>query len=110
LLARAEASLRNRVSAANAAPADVAALAQINFERGDLSAAIDLYNRALGEEYTQVDWRMKLARALAASERFDDAVHQLRICLRLRPQHAEATQLLNEVSERAEKTRTTKQQ
>jgi O-antigen ligase/tetratricopeptide (TPR) repeat protein len=105
LLAQAEASLRNRVSSAKATSDEIAALAQINLQRGDLASAIELYDRALGDEYTQVDWRLNLARALAAKGQFDDAIHQLRICLRLRPHHAEATQMLSEVSARAEDTR-----
>jgi Flp pilus assembly protein TadD len=110
LLAQAETSLRNRVSATTANPDDIAALAQFNLQRGDFSPAIELYDRALGDEYTRVDWRLNLVRALAATGRFDDAIHQLRICLRLRPRDAEATSLLTEVTARAEDARSKKSQ
>ena len=110
LTAAAETSLRTRVEAADAKSEDIAALAQIEMQRGDLASAIDLFDRALSQEYTQVDWRLKLAHALAANGRVDDALHQTRICLRLRPNHAEATQLLSDLSGRAEDARTKKAQ
>ncbi len=89
LAAEAESSLRTRVDAADAKSDDIAALAQIDMQRGDLASAIALFDRALSQEYTQIDWRMKMAHALAASGRIDDAIHQARICLRLRPNDAD---------------------
>jgi O-antigen ligase/tetratricopeptide (TPR) repeat protein len=110
LTTAAETSLRTRVDAADAKPEDIAALAQIEMQRGDLASAISFFDRALSQEYTQIDWRVKLAHALAASGRIDDAIHQTRICLRLRPNHPEATQLLSDLSERAEDARSKKGQ
>jgi O-antigen ligase/tetratricopeptide (TPR) repeat protein len=102
LTAAAETSLRSRVDGADAKPEEIATLAQIEMQRGDLASAIDLFDRALSREYTQIDWRVKMAHALAASGRVDDAIHQTRICLRLRPNHAEAIQLLSDLSGLAE--------
>jgi tetratricopeptide (TPR) repeat protein len=108
LAAEAESSLRTRVDASDARPEDIVALAQIDAQRGDLESAIALFDRALSQDYTQIDWRLKMAHVLASSGRIDDAIHQARICLRLRPNHAEATQLLSDLSGRAEDARTKK--
>jgi O-antigen ligase/tetratricopeptide (TPR) repeat protein len=97
----AEASLRQRVLAPEVSASELASLAQIDLNRGDSTSAIDLYRRALGKDYPQVDWRINLARALAKTGQHDEALHEVRICLRLRPQHPEATRMLQELSEKA---------
>ena len=84
---------------------ELASLAQVDLNRGDLASAIELYRRALGQDYPHVDWRLNLARALAKSGKLDEAIHEVRICLRLRPHHSEATQLLQELSAQAEDAR-----
>jgi hypothetical protein len=105
LRAAAEASLRRRVLTADVKANELAALAQIDLNHGDLPSAIELYGRALAQDYPQIDWRLNLARALAKNGKLDEAVHEVRICLRLRPHHAEATQLLEDLSGRAEDAR-----
>ena len=84
---------------------ELAALALIDLNHGDLPSAIELYGRALAQDYSQVDWRLNLARALAKNGKLDEALHEVRICLRLRPHHAEATRLLEDLSGRAEDAR-----
>jgi O-antigen ligase/tetratricopeptide (TPR) repeat protein len=105
LRAAAEASLRRRVLAADVKANELASLAQIDLNHGDLPSAIELYGRALAQDYPQIDWRLNLARALAKNGNLDQALHEVRICLRLRPHHAEATQLLEDLSGRAEDAR-----
>jgi O-antigen ligase/tetratricopeptide (TPR) repeat protein len=101
----AEASLRQRILAADVRANELASLAQIDLDRGDSASGIDLYRRALAKDYPQVDWRLNLARALAKTGQQDEALHEVRICLRLRPHHREATQLLQELSTQAENAR-----
>ena len=84
---------------------ELAALALIDLNHGNLPSAIELHGRALAQDYPQVDWRLNLARALAKNGKSDEALHEVRICLRLRPHHAEATQLLEDLSGRAEDAR-----
>ncbi|KKL21893.1 hypothetical protein LCGC14_2440870, partial [marine sediment metagenome] len=43
-------------------------------------------------------WRIRLARLLAAAGQIEDAIHEARICLRLRPQMAEARKLIEDLS------------
>jgi Flp pilus assembly protein TadD len=84
---------------------ELASVAQIDLNRGDLASAIELYRRALGQDYPNIEWRLDLARALAKSGKLDEALHEVRICLRLRPHHPEATRLLQELSTQAEDAR-----
>jgi O-antigen ligase/tetratricopeptide (TPR) repeat protein len=101
----AEANLRQRILAQDVKAGELASLAQIDLNRGDLPSAIELYRRALGQDYPNIDWRLDLARALAKSGKLDEALHEVRICLRLRPHHPEATRLLQELSTQAEDAR-----
>jgi len=45
-----------------------------------------------------VGWRFNLAQALAKSGRVADAMHEARICLRLRPQMMVAERLIADLS------------
>ena len=100
--AAAVASLRRRAADPDATAQELSALARIDQAEGQLDSAIDLYRRALGHEYRQVAWRLELARALAASNQIDQALHEVRICLRLRAQYEPAMRLLNELIARKE--------
>jgi tetratricopeptide (TPR) repeat protein len=82
--AKAMASLRQRASAPDASSYELAALARIDLAQGKVEPAIELYRRALVQDYRQVDWRLELARALADSDQIDAAIQEVRICLRLR--------------------------
>ena len=94
----AEAALRARVAADRAAAGELAALAALDAARGDFAEAEQLYRRALGLEYGQIGWRLELARLLASQERYDDAVREAKIILRLRPKHPQAERLVGEWS------------
>jgi tetratricopeptide (TPR) repeat protein len=68
--------------------------------QGDDRNAIEFYQRALSREYGQVDWRFSLAQLLAKSGKFDEAAHQARACLELRPQMKAAQDLLESANAR----------
>jgi tetratricopeptide (TPR) repeat protein len=92
-----ETSLRRRTEANDASAQELATLADIEFTRCKYEKSIALYRRALTKEYRQLDWRIRLARALAETGRFDDGINELRICLRLRQNHPDARKLLDEL-------------
>ena len=60
--------------------------------------AIDCYRRALVLDYGQVNWRLNLAKLLAKTDQVPEAIHEARICLRLRPQYKAAEKLIADLS------------
>jgi tetratricopeptide (TPR) repeat protein/O-antigen ligase len=101
LATSAEDSLRRRAASTDAQPSQLALLAGEDFGRGDFASAAEFYRRALNQEYRQVDWHLQLARALKEIGQRDEALHEVRICLRLRPGDKAATALLDELSSHA---------
>lgn len=97
---RALALLAERSARSDAPAATYVSLARANAESGDLDAAIDHYRLALRQNYNQVGWHYELACLLARAGRVDEAIHEARICLRLRVNHASARRLLEELSVR----------
>ncbi len=93
----ANAALRLRAATADAAATELATLASLELQRGESSAAVGLYRRALAKDYKQVEWHFALAGALAAQGKVKDAEHEAKICLRLRPEHPGARRLLEEL-------------
>ena len=79
-------------------PSTRAALAGLYVQDKRTDEAIALYRDALAADYGRVEWRLSLARALAAAGRTADALREAQICLRLRPGHPEAEQLVGELS------------
>ena len=80
-------------------PAGVlASLANIYRKAKDNEAAIKLYRRALVLEYGQVQWRFTLATLLAETGKIPEAIHEAKICLRLRPQFKAAERLIENLS------------
>jgi hypothetical protein len=98
--AKAMVTLRQRASAPDASQYELAALARVELSEGKVQQGIDLFRRALVQDYRQVDWRLELARALADSDQIDSAIQEVRICLRLRAQYAPAMQLMEELVKR----------
>jgi tetratricopeptide (TPR) repeat protein len=81
------------------APAWVlASLANVYNREDDNDRAIECYRRALVLDYSQVDWRLALAHLLANKGYVREAIHELRICLRLRPQFKAAEKLIADLS------------
>jgi len=81
------------------APASAhASLANLHRKQGDTEAAMRHYRRALMKDYSQVGWHYALAQLLADQGRTEEAIHQARICLRLRPQYTAARKLIEQLS------------
>lgn len=100
--AAAIASLRRQASSPSAMPNELVMLAQIEKQQRHLDAAIDLYQRAVSLEYGQVDWRLELARSLTDVEKFPEALREVEICLRLRPENPAAVELRAELTKKIE--------
>ena len=60
--------------------------------------AIEYYQRALEFDYGRVYWRFALAKLLAETDEIPQALHEARICVRLRPQFKAAKNLVAELS------------
>ncbi len=73
-------------------------LGNIYRQQQNNEAAIEHYRRALAVDYSQVHWRLTLARLLADMGRISEAIHEARICLRLRPQLKAAKELIADLS------------
>ena len=75
-------------------------MANICRQQEDYESAIEYYRRALALDYGQVYWRLALAQSLAETGRLPEAMHEARICLRIRPQMNAARKLIEELSVR----------
>ena len=75
-----------------------ASLANIYRNQKDIDAAIEHYRLALALDYGRVAWRFNLARLLADTGSVHEAIHQARICLRLRPGFRAAEKLIADLS------------
>jgi tetratricopeptide (TPR) repeat protein len=76
----------------------LASLANIYRREKDNEAAIEHYRRALALDYGHVQWRFALATLLAETGKISEAIHEARICLRLRPQFRAAERLIGQLS------------
>jgi tetratricopeptide (TPR) repeat protein len=76
----------------------LASLANVYNREDDNDRAIECYRRALALDYSQVDWRLALAYLLANKGYVHEAIHESRICLRLRPQFKAAEKLIADLS------------
>jgi len=101
----AEDTLRAEVADGKANTESMARLARTDHERGNLDSAIELYTRALRHDYQQAGWHLELAHALAENNQVDEAIHEVKIALRLRPRDQVATQFLAELVTRSENIR-----
>lgn len=101
----AEDTLRKDVANGNASTEAIAQLARIEQQHGNVENAIELYTRALSQDYQQVAWHLALANGLAERGRLDDAIHEVKVVLRLRPRDGAATKLLEELISRSENLR-----
>jgi tetratricopeptide (TPR) repeat protein len=90
--------LKERCSRPDAPASALASLASLYAKENDPAAAIALYRRALVLDYSQVQWRLASARLLAETNQVSEAIHEARICLRLRPQFKAAESLIEKLS------------
>lgn len=77
---------------------ELVTLAGIYAKEQDNEAAIECYRQALAQDYSQVSWRMALARLLVKTEKIPEAMHEARMCLKLRPQLKAAEKLIADLS------------
>lgn len=96
--ADASAILAQRCESPDATAGELASLAGIYRENRDYAAAAGYYRRALALDYQQVGWRMSLAQALVELGQREAAMHEARICLRLRPGLVSAKRLIEKLS------------
>jgi len=75
-----------------------ASLANVFRVENNAEAAIEHYRRALALDYSQVGWRFNLAKLLEDADFVTEAIHEARICLRLRPGFAPAKRLIAKLS------------
>lgn len=64
---------------------------------GNYTEAAKLYRKALASNYNQFDWRYKLALVLRDAQKFDEAMREVRICRRLRPNDTRVRALAEEL-------------
>jgi len=77
---------------------DFVSLADIYRKQQANDKAIECYRRSLELNYSRVYWRFALAELLAETDRIPEALHEARICVRLRPQFKAAKALVAELS------------
>ena len=90
--------LKAQAESADASANVLAQMAGVCEYEKDLASATLYYERALVKDYGQVNWRLRRARLLARQGQLEEAIHEARICLRLRPQLTEARTLIEQLS------------
>ena len=70
-------------------------------ENGRVAEAATWYQKAVGLDYDRSDWHLALAKTLLAAGRPDAAASELQVCLRQRPNWAEAEALRVELRRQA---------
>jgi len=90
--------LKEQCTQPDAPASALISLAGIYKKNKDYDTAIDLYYRALVLDYGQVNWRLQLANLLADNKEIAKAMHEARICLKLRPQMKAAQTLIADLS------------
>lgn len=93
-----KALLQAKCSAPDASAQAFASLAAIYRRENDNEKAAECYQQALALDYGQVQWRLELAKLLVEIERVPEAMHEAKICLRLRPKFKPAEQLVAALS------------
>ena len=79
------ADLKKKCESPTASAADLAALAEMDSAVSDRAGAVTLLERAVVLDYGNIDIRLKLADLLSTMGRREDAIAQLKICIRVRP-------------------------
>ena len=92
--------LKEKCTQPDAPASAFASIGSVYKKQQNNKAAIEYYRRALALDYGQVNWRLTLARLLADTGHIPEAMHEARICLRLRPQSKAAVKLVADLSVR----------
>ena len=84
------------------APAGVfASLATVYTKENEPDRAAECYQKALVLDYGQLGWRYNYARLLDTQGRYNEALHEERICLRLNSEYQPAKRLIQELAVKA---------
>jgi O-antigen ligase len=75
-----------------------AQLGSIYSRQDNNEQAAEYYQKALAREYSQVYWRLELAKLLVEMDRVQEAMSEAKICLQLRPQLKAAENLVADLS------------
>ncbi len=82
--------------------ADAETLASLGTQfarRGQHKEAVLYLQRAVAQNYGQVEWRIRLAESLVETGQSGQALREAQICLRLRPGMAKATRLVDRLAD-----------
>ncbi len=90
--------LEQKCSQSDVTAGTLASLAGIYRRQGQSYKAIEHYQRALILDYGNISWRLALANLLAQDGSVADAIHEAKICLRLKPQYQPAITLIEKLS------------
>jgi O-antigen ligase/tetratricopeptide (TPR) repeat protein len=82
-----------------ASPSILARAAGVERQAKRYDKAIDLYRRALAQDYGDVGTRLELAQTLLAMGKNEEARHEAQICLRHQPHFGPAEEILAQTSE-----------
>ena len=78
-----------------------ASLATVYTKEDEHDLATECYQKALVLDYGQIGWRYNLARLLATQGRYNEALHEAKICLRLNSEYLPAKRLAQELAVKA---------
>jgi len=90
--------LEQKSQQADVSASVLAALARIYSKEGRVPEAIALYRKALRKDYGRLSWRYQLAKCLEQQGQIADALHQVKICVRLNGQYGAAQRLIEELA------------
>ncbi|MBI9017255.1 MAG: O-antigen ligase family protein [Phycisphaerae bacterium] len=77
-----------------------ASLAYLNVRKEEYAQAAAFFKKALDLEYSQVSWRLARAKCLEKIDQLEDAIKEVKICLRQRSEMPEAKKLLDKLVEK----------
>ncbi len=90
--------LKQRCNSPDVTAGALAALANLYLRDNDTADAEKYFRKALTIDYGNTGWRMALARLLEKKGDIKAAMHEARICLRLKPQMQSAKKLIEKLS------------
>jgi tetratricopeptide (TPR) repeat protein len=97
-LDRIKTTLEHRSRSTDATAGVFASLARIYQKDNDPNAAIEYYGKALVRDYGQVSWRYAMACLLEDQGKWEEALHEAKICLRLDSNFTAARRLIEHLS------------
>ncbi len=90
-------SLEKQIQARGGPAAALVELARLKIEESKFDEAIELYKRAVRQEYSAINWRVELAELLERAGKLDEALEEAERILRDRNQESRARDLISRV-------------